>query len=423
MTAQWHDLTLRTVTPAFLGRFGSIDPEPTVVPFPVPSLRGALAYWLRALAGAHLGDNIDGLHAVESAVFGAARTENGGGPSPIQLRGGRVQLAVLPADRQRDGLRYLMGPGLTAVKDPPPRCLSPGSLELRVRNNGSPAAADLFLAAMWALRAYGGIGARTRRGFGTLALDQIPDLGTSRFDHRWLRRDSVADLDTVLGCVAAAIGDLNFGDATRHLAPDAAPRYPCFAPGFYQHSADDVDQLHGSAADWKAALDNAGAWLWGYRHGADRRIPGTQPPSGTHSRTYTNVVQPYLNDPVAGRYVQLGPVAAAALGLPIPYSDHQGPRDNKGKPGQRYATINAYVGGQQARRASPLWLRVRRDGSVWRLRSLAFYNEWLPPSQSSLRIKQEGRRPAGSRQAQLDLLTQTQVNDELKRWFGTSPPN
>lgn len=135
-------------------------------------MRGVLAYWLRALVGAHLGNEIDQLHAVESAVFGSAKTEHSGGPSPIQIRGGRVQFAVLPPGGE-PGVRYLMGPGLTSVEDPPSRYLAPGSLWLRVRNAGAVAAGDLFLAALWALRAFGGVGARSRRGFGTLAVDQV----------------------------------------------------------------------------------------------------------------------------------------------------------------------------------------------------------------------------------------------------------
>ena len=79
----WHKLTLTTVTPAFLGRFGDPDQTGDRIPFPVPSLRGALAYWLRALAGAHLGNHLSSLRRAESAVFGAARSGESGGPSTI----------------------------------------------------------------------------------------------------------------------------------------------------------------------------------------------------------------------------------------------------------------------------------------------------------------------------------------------------
>jgi hypothetical protein len=411
MKEPWHDLTLRVVTPAFLGRFDSGDPQTAAVPFPVPSLRGVLAYWLRALAGARLGNAIDQLHDVESAVFGSARTERSGGPSPIQIRGGRVRLSVLPADRTPDGMRYLMGPGLTSGSQPP-RCLTPGPLELRVRNLGTPASADLFLAALWALHAFGGVGARTRRGFGTLAVDHVPSLAIQRFDPAWLGRDSAADLASVIACVVETISDLGVATGgSRSKAHDDVPHYPCFAAGRYRFSADEEDQLYGTAGDWRAALDNAGTWFWGFRHGASRRIPGSQPPSGTHSQTYNDVVRPFL-DHAPGRHGQKGPLTAAALGLPVPYTDHQGHRGADGKPAQRKATVNVEVDGQPARRASPLWLRVRHDGTAWRLRSLAFHTEWLPPApRTRLTIS------AGPRSAPVNRPTDQQITEELNRWF------
>ncbi len=159
-------------------------------------------------------------------------------------------------------------------------------------------------------------------------------------------------------------------------------------------SADNEDQLQGTAGDWRAALDNAGTWLRGFRHRASRRIAGSRPPSGTHSQTYTDVGQPFLNNPAPGHRTQQGPLTAAALGLPIPYSDHQGPRDSNGEPAQRKATVDVHMDGESARRASPLWLRVRHDGTAWRLRSLAFHSEWLPPAPTSP-DSHHVRRPVG----------------------------
>lgn len=411
MPEPWHDLPLRLVTPGFVGRFETADQKQATVPFPVPSLRGVLAYWLRALAGAHVGNDTDRLHQVEAAVFGAAKADSSGGPSPIQLRAERVRLTVFDSRNEPDGLRYLMGPGLTS--NPPARFLAPGTVSVRVRNLGSPSIADLFLAALWALRAFGGIGARTRRGFGTLSISCVPEIALNRFNLAWLKRDQIDDLSDVISCVGAAISDLELtAGLDRDTAFRDAPLYPCFADGRFRHSADDDDRLRGTANDWRGALDNAGAWLWGFRHGANRRVPESQPPSGTHSQTYNDVVKPFLDNPGSGRRTQRGPLTAAALGLPIPYSDHQGRLDSNGEPRQRTATVEVQIDGQLARRASPLWLRVRHDGTAWRLRSLAFYNEWLPPSpRAVLRIK------AGGQSAPIDRPADSQIRDELVRWF------
>ncbi len=414
MTAPWHDLHLRTVTPAFLGRFDVTGPGPAQLPFPVPSLRGVLAYWLRALAGAHVGNDIGRLHAVESALFGAARSGDSGGPSPILLRAGRVQFTEFPAATAGEGSRYLMGPGLLVTKkqedQPPYRCLLPPSeIPLRVRNTGVPAHADLFLSALWALRTFGGVGARARRGFGTLAVDEVPEsLATGRFDPAWLVGDTVADLEAVLRCVGPAISDLGIAAGTAQTE-GGLPSYPCFVPGQYQHSSPAEDRL-AAAADWRRALDITGDMLFAFRHGANRRAGDPQPPRGTHSQTYTDVVQPFLN---RGRQRQ--PLIAGALGLPIPYSDHQGrPRtdDPQRRPRQRMATVSVLIDGKPARRASPLWLRVRHDGSIWWLRSLAFYAEWLPPPvRAQLQIVGEGRS------ADVGRPSEAQVRAELQRWF------
>src|ERR1017187_4963799 len=401
--APWHDVGLRTVTPAFLGRFDTFSPEPARMPFPVPTLRGVLAYWLRALAGAHIGNRTGVLHDVESAVFGAARQRDSGGPSAILLRAGTVLVQEYIPRPGDHGVRYLLGPGLTNVKEPPARCLLPGPLVLRVKNAGTPAHADLFLAALWGLRTFGGIGARTRRGVGTIAIDDVPSLG-GNFDRAWLTRDTVSDLDPVLSCVKTAMSELSL-TLSGGPAAGETPRYPCFAPGRYQLSADDEDELT-RATNPTAALDLAGTWLRDFRHGANRRLAGSGP--AHHSQTYTNVAQPFLD-----HHPQTGPLTAGALGLPIPYSDHQGPprQDDPARHAQRTAMVDVMISGKPARRASPLWLRVRQDGPGWRLRSLAFHAEWLP-SDAKLRIT------AGHRTEPVAIRpTDDEIQAELTRWF------
>src|SRR6185437_7746170 len=103
----------------------------------------------------------------------------------------------------RGDLAYLMGPGLTAGSEPKPRQLPPCQLSLKVRNDGSALHTDLLLSALWALRTFGGIGARARRGFGTLAFNQTGGLKLEKatFKSEWLIRDSHADLPHVLTCV------------------------------------------------------------------------------------------------------------------------------------------------------------------------------------------------------------------------------
>src|ERR1700678_2219878 len=160
-TTNWHPLALTAETPMFLGRFASTSVRDGQIPFPVPSLRGVLAYWLRTLAGAHVGDNLVSLAKAESALFGGARSGDSGGPSVIWIRGRLIGVSRYPGTDAN--VAYLMGPALRDSKEPAARHLKAGTMiSLAVRNTGGPAHADLFLSALWALRTFGGIGARAR---------------------------------------------------------------------------------------------------------------------------------------------------------------------------------------------------------------------------------------------------------------------
>ncbi|HEX2419110.1 MAG TPA: type III-B CRISPR module RAMP protein Cmr1, partial [Micromonosporaceae bacterium] len=82
----WHPFTIRFVTPTFLGQDpGHVNDHSSPFPFPVASLRGALRYWLRALVGAHVGNNLKALRQVEREVYGAAEGDSGT-PSRVLLR-------------------------------------------------------------------------------------------------------------------------------------------------------------------------------------------------------------------------------------------------------------------------------------------------------------------------------------------------
>jgi CRISPR-associated protein Cmr1 len=68
-------VTLETVTPLFLG---GAEQQPELRP---ASFRGALRFWLRALLGAHIGDNVEHVREAENRVFGSTNSA-----SPITVR-------------------------------------------------------------------------------------------------------------------------------------------------------------------------------------------------------------------------------------------------------------------------------------------------------------------------------------------------
>ena len=156
-------VTLEAVTPLFLGG-ANPRAEPELRP---PSFRGALRYWLRAALGGVIGDqDINLLRKMESTVFGS--TDH---CSPIRIRlrhpSGMSQITeakVLPhINGQRTGERKAFASGqkfeLIMWQD---------------RNHGEHGE-EVWRAACSALvlsLTFGGVGLRSRRGYGTLRVHE-----------------------------------------------------------------------------------------------------------------------------------------------------------------------------------------------------------------------------------------------------------
>jgi hypothetical protein len=384
----WHPFTLTIDTPCFLGQDPpdlERDNELHKRSFPVASLRGVLRYWFRALVGAHL-DNTDDLYRVESQVFGRAGKR--GQPdsddqlvddsqSAVLLRS-TVPVTYLTPRRPpmwfgHDNVPYLLGLGLATHRGLNRGFLDPGTpvhLAVRVRNlsAGVPADAvgDLFLASLWAIRTFGGLGARTRRGFGGVSVTMPSELPHSAFRPEWITDDNPALLSDVLICVAAALTEL--GAAT--ASPTSLPAFPCFRPGRYILGADRPLRT----TDLGAALSVVGDLLQSFRREGEDA-----------TREWDEIVGPFLDGETVNFHSTL--FENAALGLPVNFQK---------KDTQLKATVTV----EDGRRASPLWLRLRPGTSGWTLRPLAFASEFLPgqaaaPETRLTMTKFEGRRRVG----------------------------
>lgn len=152
-------LTLETLTPMFLG---GADPlgDPELRP---SSLRGVMRFWFRALhAGVQGSDNLNALRNAESDVFG--NTEKG---SPVVVR---LQGTPRPEEfhSKATGVRYLFWSVIRGRR----RCFPAGArftLTLQTRLGlRDPKPLERALASLWLLTRLGGMGARSRRGAGSL---------------------------------------------------------------------------------------------------------------------------------------------------------------------------------------------------------------------------------------------------------------
>lgn len=173
---------LRLVTPAFLGGAEArvVDPY---TPLRVPSVRGQLRMWFRAAVASCLGvapgpsadlkkrqaAMITELKRIETSVFGSTTTPSQvslgpvtGGPRPVQYPS--------PDPKKSPGLRYL---GYGLFESTGATCLPQGSSYSLCVHVKEEALVPLVAATVWLWTALGGLGARSRRGWGSLTLTKV----------------------------------------------------------------------------------------------------------------------------------------------------------------------------------------------------------------------------------------------------------
>lgn len=317
--------SLQTVTPLFLG--GS-EPRETAELRPA-SFRGALRFWLRAMIGAYLeNSSLDVLRQTEASVFGDTAEV---GESPVILRlSGSPEPSEYKTSREKVGLRYLffsMGQrqgGTTKWR----KCFPPGrkfELTLQTRSSGQSKGQETAFkraaAALWLLIRLGGMGARSRRGAGSLSptsnlqgwpLD-LPAFPSQATTPRALQEE----LAEGLRVLPARLG---LGRTTKR---SGASPFDILHPDTCR-----ICVLDKAWRGWEDALDSVGGAFQAFRR---RRQPD-----------YDNV-----KSVVSGRSRHLDPVQRATFGLPIVFY-FSSLRGAKG----------TLEGASHNRRASPLLVKV-----------------------------------------------------------------
>ncbi|MGH3797662.1 MAG: type III-B CRISPR module RAMP protein Cmr1 [Pseudonocardiaceae bacterium] len=351
----WTTLHLEVTTPLFNA---GADPEGSSAEQPgvrVPSLRGAMRFWFRALAGCVTGPNLALLAELEHAVFGST---DAACPVPLRIPDPPVQRKA-GFEKMNRWIVYLLGQGLGDLQEATTirPYVQPGAtfdLKLRFRNADENAAA-LTLASLWLLSAYGGIGARTRRGFGGVRIvgseGWLPQPWTDEsiqspsLDHYEALRFLWPD-DTLGKCLATLVK--NKGANAPRTAWSGPPTFPVL---HRQHTIAGVGG-GGVFGSWSQTLGHAGEQLRNFR--ASRDAPGANYQPSRKTPEWEDVIWG------SGDHFPLG-----ALGLPVVFK-RNGP------------TVNAERGDDSLRRASPLWLRAVGSDDEWRLFSFAFLGEFLP---------------------------------------------
>lgn len=331
-------VVLSAVTPLFLGGAEPNERAETRV----PSIKGLLRYWYRAVDGKY--------QAGESRFFGSSDPKVGQSPcllrsasweeGQFEWEGGRVR----DRDRDRPG-RYTLSPerggfqrssptgplnGITYLgyslklggndrKAIPPRARVTVFAQPRPGHD-SEALRRAWLAALWLLVHVGGVGSRARRGLGSLRLDQ------------WEGWPECAELALPCQANTPSEWEARLRDGLARLREwfptQPAVTHTVLGPGA-RFSI--VEAGHQS---WEAAADDAGLRLQQFRQ---RRPPDYE------------AIKQHLSD---GRPLRAAP-ERAGFGLPLTFR-------YSSLPGQRPITFQGAIhnGVARDREASPLFIRV-----------------------------------------------------------------
>lgn len=191
----------RLITPLFGGGVKAQEADPITV-IRGPSVRGQLRFWWRATRGGQFNGNLDAMRKAEQAIWGSAtkKDDKNTGPSKVQVvvtevTRGQSQKSV-PVKNRKTGkfeqihvgepkspLSYVAFPLRKEDNKPAGELLEGVTFSLHIEYPSSQTPKGLteieektltiqdeVQATLWAWETFGGIGARTRRGFGALQL-------------------------------------------------------------------------------------------------------------------------------------------------------------------------------------------------------------------------------------------------------------
>ena len=187
------EATYRVVTPMFCAGADRRRAE-----LRAPSFKGVLRFWWRALAWSRLNGDLRAIQHQEDSLFGSP----GAGQS-------RVSIMPIRTERQRPGSHkdLRIGPGVRylgyGVMDAAPDqrgFLREGfdfTVQMRTRDLHAPQEQALT-AALTALGVFGGMGARSRKGWGSLLMHSLRIAGEEQWREPRATDDLIAKLKTFL---------------------------------------------------------------------------------------------------------------------------------------------------------------------------------------------------------------------------------
>lgn len=372
--SDWQTIKLRVETPMFCG---GPNQEPGLR---VSSIKGEIRFWLRAILGGVLGDNLDLIAEVESSLLGSTERS-----SKVLFRiPQQPDNIVVDGDSDDDdfyyslntqyesfkGLVYMLGQGLCQYSTETRAFhLTRGfipigatfDLKMRFTREYTLAERALLQWAMWAAFTIGGIGARNRRGFGRVRVDNCPGELKILANLPPNALLSPRGRDTILVGMrqeARSVATKVLGNRFRTTSPSED------FPSFSSMSSFKWDAHLDNAPfsnDWDLAFAQVGLKLRTFRANEEVTPQGYLPARKTHEWLHTIYGEQKSHFPLG------------ALGLPIVF---KGKNRRFGTPEEK---VTAYASNGEVRWPSPLFLTLIKANNGYRLVSLFFITKFLPP--------------------------------------------
>lgn len=366
---------LETVTPTWMGGAGS---QPELRP---PSVRGCLRFWLRALLGGTLGEDLPSLRAAEGAVFGSVTRAS---PIVVRLDGSpETGPATLSAEdfpgacymfwstyqRKRDAIL----PGQTCQMQLHRRLWDFLDVEVQGETISVERSFHYAAAALWLLLRLGGVGARVRRGGGILRSTEQP---TGWPDSVPSPVSRAATPDQLAAELAAGLNAIRRSVPWQTSAPATVSSFDVLHPGVCQ-----VFVADRTFPTWWEALDWAGRLFQEFRR--------------SHVGDASAVAQLLTQGRMTVRRIQ-----RAVLGLPLVFFFKSMFEEltAKGVPDSdaRRKASATIVPQHGLGRASPLIVRVAPlagEPQQYAVTMLLFRSRFLPDRQMSVKPQDRSVRP------------------------------
>lgn len=345
------EASFEIVTPMFLG-----GAEHDAQGIRSASIKGALRFWWRALnwspclfrANGNEEEALRLLHQQEAQLFGLAASKDAGGQGVFLLQSSaagtiRPDAQPFPELSRQPGLRYLLGQGLadrTGLTRNTLPAKSGFTVRLLFRNTINEEQIQSVRNALLMFGLLGGLGSRARHGLGSVAIKDwsIKDGALPR-----TRSDYAKVIRELLGTSLA--GDL--------------PPYSAF-------SRQTRIDFSSSAADSVSLLDVVGREQQFFRsYGRRNDRTGQHEVNGIRAEPKFEDDHHLMFEVAKNGHRASKAPLRAVFGLPHNYFFSSLPSQNN------KAEVNARVGGQETRRASPLLMHVHHlDGEYLAVHTL-----------------------------------------------------